>query len=60
MVVFDIWGPYCPIFGAGLDFETALESTHVVEHLLFSIVPSIQTFDFDLILGSSFTFYLST
>ena len=34
----------------------ALDSTHVVEQLLFSIVPSIQTFDFDLILGSFFYF----
>ena len=34
-----------------------MDSTHVVEQLLFSIVPSIQTFDFDLILGSFFTFW---
>ena len=32
-------------------------STHVVEELLFSIVPSILTFDFDLILGSFLTFW---
>ena len=34
-------------------------STHVVEQLLFSIVPSILTFDldFDLILGSFLTFW---
>ena len=31
-------------------------STHVVEQLLFSIVPSILTFDFDLILGTFFAF----
>ena len=33
-----------------------LGSTHIVEELLFSIVPSILTFDFDLILGSFLTF----
>ena len=32
-------------------------STHVVEQLLFSIVPLTLTFDFDLILGSFFTFW---
>ena len=31
-------------------------STHVVEQLLFSIVLSILTFDFDLILGSFSSF----
>ena len=31
-------------------------STHVVEQLSFSIIPSILTFDFDLVLGSFFTF----
>ena len=36
--------------------KNVLGSTHVVEELLFSIVPSILTFDFDLILGSFFTF----
>ena len=32
-------------------------STHVVEKLLFSIVLSILTFDFDLIFGSFLTFW---
>ena len=32
-------------------------STHVVECLLFSIVLSILTFDFDLIFGSFLTFW---
>ena len=31
--------------------------THIVEQLLFSIVPSVLTYDFDLILGSFFTFW---
>ena len=39
-----------------LDSKTTLESTHVAEQLLFSIVPPIRTFDTDLILGSFFTF----
>ena len=37
--------------------RTVLRFTHVVEQLLFSIVPSIQTFDFDLILGSFLLFW---
>ena len=32
-------------------------STHVVEQLSFSLFLSIQTFDFDLILGSFLTFW---
>ena len=32
-------------------------STHVVEQLLFSMVSSILTLDFDLILGSLFTLW---
>ena len=36
--------------------KTVLWSTHVVEQLLFSMLPSILTFDFDLILGSFLTF----
>ena len=36
---------------------TVLGTTHVVEQLLFSIVSSILTFDFDLILGSFLTFW---
>ena len=31
---------------------SVLGSTHVVEQLLFSIVPSILTLDFELIFGS--------
>ena len=31
-------------------------SNHVVEQLLFSMIPSILTFEFDLILGSFLTF----
>ena len=34
-----------------------LGSTHVVEQLLFSIVLSILTFDFDLIFGSFLTLW---
>ena len=37
-------------------WKTVLGSTHVVKQLLFSIFPSSLTFDFDLILGSFFTF----
>ena len=37
--------------------KTILESTHVVEQLLYSMFPSILTFDFDLILGLILTFW---
>ena len=35
--------------GSGYSSRNALDSTYVVEQPLFSIVPSILTFDFDLI-----------
>ena len=34
--------------------KNRLGSTHIVEQLLFSIVPSVLTFDIDLILRSFF------
>ena len=37
--------------------KTVLGSTHVIEQFLFFIVPSIMTFDFDLILGPFLTFW---
>ena len=39
-----------------IEIKIVLGSTLVVEQLLFSIVPSIQNFDFGLILGSFFYF----
>ena len=46
------WGPNELFLGSGYSSRTVLGSTHVVEQLLFSIVPSILTLDFYLILGS--------
>ena len=43
--------------GSGYSPRTDLGSAHVVKQFLFSIVPSILTLDFDLILGSFFTFW---
>ena len=40
-------------------FEHLFMSTHIVEQLSFSMLPSILTFDFDLILGSFLTFFLA-
>ena len=37
--------------------QIVLGSTHIVKKLLFSLFPSILTFDFDLILGLFFTFW---
>ena len=44
-------------FGVGVGLKKCFGSTDVVEQLLFSIVSSILTFDFDLILESFFTFW---
>ena len=43
--------------GSGYGSKTVFGSTHVVEQLSFSLVPSILTFDFDLISGSFLTFW---
>ena len=43
-------------WGRGRVQKNVLGSTNVVEQLSFSMLPSILTFDFDLILGSFFTF----
>ena len=41
----------------GVGFNTVLGSNHVDEQLLFSIIHSILTFDFDLNLGTFLTFW---
>ena len=43
---FIFWSPNGLFFGSGLVSKTVFGSTHVVEQLSFSIVPSILTFDF--------------
>ena len=51
-------GPNWAIFEVrGRLKKTALSSTHVAEQLLFSMFPSILTFDFALNLGSFLTFW---
>ena len=45
------------IWGRGRIRKLFLGSTHVAEQLLFSIFPSILTFDFVLNLGSFLTFW---
>ena len=44
-------------WGWGRVQKIVLGSTHVVEQLSFSMLPSILTFDFDLLLGSFLTFW---
>ena len=51
------WGPKMLFLGSGNGPKTVLGSPHVVEQLSFSMLPSILTFDFDLILGSFLTFW---
>ena len=50
------WGPDGLVLGSGLGSKIVFGSTHVAKELLFSIVSSILTFDFDLIFGSFFFF----
>ena len=50
-------GPNQIFLGYMQSSRTVLGFTHVVEQLLFSIVPSLQTLDFDWIMGSFFTFW---
>ena len=47
------WGLNGLLLGLGWGMTTVVGSTHVVEQLFLSIL----TFDFDLILGSVFTFW---
>ena len=50
------WGPNGIFLGSGCGSKTVLGSTHVVEEISFSMLPSIQTFDFELIFVLFFTF----
>ena len=43
-------------FWVGVGTKTVLESTHVVEQLIFSMLSPILTFDFDIIWGLFLTF----
>ena len=45
--------------GLGYGLKTFFGSTHIVEQLSFCMFPSIIIFNFDLILGSSLTFWSS-
>ena len=51
------WGPNGLFLELGQGSITVLGSTHLVEQLLFSIVPPILTFDFELSLGSFLPFW---
>ena len=44
-------------WGRGMVQKNVLGSPHVVEQLLFSLVPSILTFEFELILVSFLNFW---
>ena len=50
-------GPIRLFLGLEWGSKNVLGSTHVIKQLLFSIVLSTLTFDFDLILGSVLTFW---
>ena len=45
------------LLGLGKGLNTVLGTIHVVKQLYFSMLPQILIFDFDLILGSFFTFW---
>ena len=55
--MFDFLGPYWAIFAVGVVFKNALGSTNVVKQLLFTMIPSFLTFEFDLLLGLFLTFW---
>ena len=46
MVIFVFLSPKGLFLDLGKGSKTVLESTHLAEKLLFSIIPSILTFDF--------------
>ena len=50
--LFTFWGPNGLFFVSGKGSKTVLGSTHVVEQLSFSIIPSFLIFEYDLILRS--------
>ena len=56
-MIFYFWGPNGLFLGSAYGSKTILESTHVVEQLLFSLFSSIVNFYFHLILGLFFTFW---
>ena len=45
------------MFRIGYVSNTVLGFTHIAKQLLFSILPVIMTFEFDLFLGSFLTFW---
>ena len=50
-------GPNGLFLGLEFDLKIIFGSTHIVEQLSFSMIPSILTFKFDFILGSFFNFW---
>ena len=46
---FSFWGPNELFLGSGLVSKIVLGFTHIGDQLLFSVVPSILTFNFHLI-----------
>ena len=52
--MFSCLGPNGLILGSGQGTNAVLGSTHVVEQLSFSLIPSFLTFEFDLVLGLFF------
>ena len=54
------WGHFEPVWailGAGLSPKNVLGSTNIVEQLSFPMLPSILTFEFDLLLGLFLSFW---
>ena len=55
--VISFWGKEIGYFEGGGQVQIVLESTHIVQQLLFSLFPSILMYDFDFILGLFLTFF---
>ena len=55
LLVFEVILNLLGYFGGWFEFKNVLGSTNIIERVSFSILPSILTFEFDLILGLSLT-----
>ena len=55
-VIFYFFGPNGLFLGFGKGSKNVLGSTHIIEQLLFCMLPSFLIFGFYLIFGSFFTF----
>ena len=56
-VILNLFGQFQAILGVGLCSKIVLVSSNIVEQLSFSLLPSILSFEFDLILWLFLSFW---